>query len=95
LVRGGKGVATTAGIIFTVSPVMGLTLIVFEFSIIFTTKYVSLASVLSALAFPIISYLFGMESSFILLSIILALFVTYRHRSNIKRLLNGTEKKIK
>jgi len=93
--RGGKGVATTAGIIIAVNPLMGLLLIAFEFSIIFITRYVSLASILSAFAFPILSYLFGMEKNFIFLSVFLALFVIYRHRANLKRLLNGNEKKIK
>ncbi|MEA1975837.1 MAG: glycerol-3-phosphate 1-O-acyltransferase PlsY [Bacillota bacterium] len=93
--KGGKGVATSAGIIIAVNPIMGLILIVFQFSIVYFTKYVSLASILAALLFPILSLIFKMENNFIVLSIFLALFITYRHRTNIKRLLNGTESKFK
>lgn len=93
--KGGKGVATTAGIVVAVNPLMALILLVIEFGIIFTTRIVSLASITAALLFPIFSYFFNMGQSFIILSVFLGLFVIYRHRGNIKRLLNGTESKFK
>lgn len=93
--KGGKGVATSAGIIITVNPLIGLVLMVIQFAIIFSTRIVSLASISVAILFPIVSYFFNMNNNFILLSIFLAIFVIYRHRANIKRLLNGTESKFK
>jgi glycerol-3-phosphate acyltransferase PlsY len=93
--KGGKGVATTAGIIIAVNPIIGIILMVFQLSIVYFTRYVSLASVLAAAFFPMISYLFKMEKNFIILSIFLAIFIIYRHKSNIKRLLKGTESKFK
>jgi len=93
--KGGKGVATTAGIVVAINPLMALILMVIEFGIIFATRIVSLASISAAILFPILSYLFKMERNFIIISIILGAFVIYRHRSNIGRLLNGTESKFK
>ncbi|MBO5211559.1 MAG: glycerol-3-phosphate 1-O-acyltransferase PlsY [Clostridia bacterium] len=97
--KGGKGVATSVGIFAVCCPiaiVIGLS--VFIFCVIFT-KYVSLGSVLGAVTVVIFSIIFHNDTASILPQIILALImgamVIGKHRENIKRLLNGTESKVR
>ena len=92
--KGGKGVATSAGVIFALSPIIGFILLFFQIAIIIFTKYMSLASILSAILFPILGIILNKSSEFIFLSIIISIFVIYKHKSNIKRLLNGQENKL-
>lgn len=92
--RGGKGVATSAGMIFGLSPLIGLCLLVVQFTIIFTTGYMSLASILAGLLFPVFAWIFNMPTLFTYCSIVIGLFVVYRHKANLLRLIKGTEGKI-
>lgn len=92
--KGGKGVATSAGMIFGLSPLIGLCLLVFQFSIIFLTGYMSLASIMAGILFPIFAWIFNMSNTFIICALIIGLFVVYRHKVNLIRLINGTEGKI-
>lgn len=92
--KGGKGVATSAGVIAVVSPTIFLILLGCQILVILTTRYMSLASVVSALLLPVLGFLFHYEGLFIPYSIVFSLFVIYKHRENIKRLLNGTESKL-
>jgi acyl phosphate:glycerol-3-phosphate acyltransferase len=89
--RGGKGVATTVGGILVLMPIaIGIATLVWVLTF-YSSRYVSLASILAALALPISAVLLGRSSILIGLSIAIALFVVVRHRANISRLLNGTE----
>ena len=92
--KGGKGVATGLGVIATLMP--WVTLIVFAvwFAIVKVTGYVSLGSVVGAILVPILAIVFGLHTDFMVLGLIAAVFIVYRHKSNISRLLNGTESKI-
>ncbi len=92
--KGGKGVATGLGVIATLMP--WVTLIVFAvwFAIVKITGYVSLGSVVGAILVPILAIVFGLHTDFMVLGLIAAVFIVYRHKSNISRLLNGTESKI-
>ncbi len=92
--RGGKGVATSAGILIVLMPDIFILLLVGQFIIIFLTKYMSLASLISAALLPVMAFIFSKSDQMLLFSIILALFVIYRHRSNLFRLINGTESKL-
>lgn len=92
--KGGKGVATTGGTIFGFSPLVGIILVIFQFSIIKISRIMSLASISVAILLPLISLILGMPKSFIIYGIVLGAFVVYKHKSNIKRLLDGTESKI-
>lgn len=92
--KGGKGVATTAGTIFALYPLIGFILFTTGILIIIISRIVSLASILAALMFPIISLLFNTHEYFIIYSIALSLLVIYRHKSNISRLIAGRESKI-
>lgn len=100
--RGGKGVNTSAGVLFALTPItMWITLGVFVV-VLFSSRYVSLASLMAAIAFPstiaIRRYLFGIEAldpSLLIFSIIMALGIIIAHRANIRRLLNGTENRVR
>lgn len=92
--KGGKGVATSAGVLIVLFPILFLTLLIFQFIIIAVTKYMSLASILSAVMLPILALLTSKSHTMVIFSAGLALFVIFRHRSNLMRLLNGTETKL-
>lgn len=92
--KGGKGVATTAGTIFALYPLIGFILFTTGILIIVLSRIVSLASISASLMFPIISLLFSTHEYFIIYSIALSLLVIYRHKSNISRLITGSESKI-
>lgn len=91
--RGGKAVATSGGILLGYAPVLFLLLVVCFFIFLYLTKIVSLSSMLLALVAVIYS-LFTGDLSLQILVICLALFIFYRHRTNIKRIINKTEPKI-
>lgn len=92
--RGGKGVATSLGVLLIVNPQIGLICLIFALVIIIATRWVSLGSILAATLFPILT-IFMTDSFFAkVISIIMALLVIFNHRTNLKRLKEGTESKI-
>lgn len=91
--RGGKAVATSAGLLLFASPILFLALLIFFISCLKITKYVSLTSMLSAIAGTIGAYFVGDRVLFIIM-IVLTIFVVYRHRANITRIINKTEPKV-
>lgn len=93
--KGGKGVATGAGVFLALNPIaVGITLALF-FVLVALTKYISLGSVCSAVILPVLLMLFKSPLEYILFGLIMSLIVIWRHKENIKRLLRGTENKIK
>ncbi len=96
--KGGKGVAATAGIVLAVFPKAFFPVLFIFFTVVFVFRYVSLASIISTLFFPLFLYIFykNLDSFPVLFffSLILAIFIVYRHRENIKRLIKGEERKI-
>jgi acyl phosphate:glycerol-3-phosphate acyltransferase len=97
--KGGKGVATAAGVLFGVHWVLGLACVASFLIILYFSRYVSLASIAVA-AFAPFYYLFGDRAAwYTSKSVLLAIFVmsvilAIRHRENINRLLAGTESKL-
>jgi glycerol-3-phosphate acyltransferase PlsY len=100
--KGGKGIATGAGMLIGMAPTefaisIGVFLLVF-----WAYKYVSLGSIAGAVAFPLSLFvrhnIFGDEihsyKTLIVFSLSVAILLVYSHRQNIKRLIEGTEKKI-
>lgn len=89
--RGGKGVATGAGGFLMLAPLVTLIGGVIWVATFYLSRYVSLASILSAVALPIAAYFLGSPLAIILFGVLVAVFVAVRHRANISRLLAGTE----
>ena len=93
--KGGKGVATGLGVIAALMPEVTLIVFAVWFAIVSFTGYVSLGSIVGAALVPILTLFFGLHTEFLILGLIAAVFIIYRHKSNIERLLKGTESKIK
>lgn len=96
--KGGKGVATSLGVILIINWKIGLICLVFALVLMAFSRIVSLGSVAAAILFPILTVFihtnYIVEGNYIIFGIILAAFVLYNHRANISRLLEGKENKI-
>lgn len=102
--KGGKGVATSLGILLMTNWQIGLICLVFALVLMALTRMVSVGSCAAAILFPILTLFIDTNytvltegksgSTYFVYSVILAVIVLYNHRSNIKRLLSGTENKI-
>ena len=92
--HGGKGVATSLGVLSMLMGDVTFILFVLWFTIVYVTRYVSLGSVVAGGLAPILAALFGYPMEYLLFTAIAAVLVIVRHRENIKRLMNGTENKI-
>jgi glycerol-3-phosphate acyltransferase PlsY len=89
--RGGKGVATSAGVLLALSPAaVGIGFAVWA-AITFSTGYVSLGSIAAAALIPMLVGVLDGPGPVLWLTVALAAFVIFAHRSNIGRLLAGTE----
>src|SRR6056297_2011671 len=85
--QGGKGVATSVGVILSLFPLSFIVLFIVWVTMIILTKMVSIGSILGAISLPIsILFIYSSESSYIIFGIIIALLVIFSHRSNIKRI---------
>lgn len=99
--KGGKGMATTLGVLLGLAvKITGIrmvfVLVILTWLAVFIiTRIVSLASILSVIALPILMFLFKQPSILICLSILLSVFIILRHKSNLKRLLRGEEPRLK
>ena len=92
--RGGKGVATALGVYLALSPAVVLGAFI-VFAVVFAVwRYVSLASLIGAVAIPAGLYLKKAPFEFVAMAGLIALFVIVRHKDNISRLIKGTESKI-
>lgn len=94
--RGGKGVATSIGVLLLLDWKIGLACVIFGVIIIAITKMVSVGSLLAAILFPILTVLMQENLSIwsILISFLIAILVIFNHRANIERIKNGTENKL-
>ena len=92
--RGGKGVATSLGVLLMVNTQIGVICLVFALIIMIATRLVSLGSILAATLFPILTIFMTENLWTKIISILIGLLVIFNHRSNIKRLKQGTENKL-
>ena len=104
--RGGKGVATSLGIVLGLWPyytVCGIAVFIVWVAFVFISRYVSVASIIAAICFPIFlsiaiiakdSWTFTELWPLVVLAALMALLVIIRHRDNIKRLRDGSETKV-
>ena len=95
--RGGKGVATLFGVVLAIQPWTALISIGAFLVVVFLTKYISLGSIIAVIVFAACVWFAVKETNVYLrwFSVIAALLVIIMHRSNIKRLIAGTENKFK
>lgn len=93
--KGGKGIATSAAVIFMTKPLLGLIVLAVAILMMLITRYVSLGSVAASVAFPIAAaILYPKDIFYLIFAIALCLLAVYRHKANIKRLVKGTESKL-
>lgn len=92
--KGGKGIATTIGVMTPINPLMVVAIVAVGVAIIITTRYVSLASVSGMIIFPVTMIVLRQPPEYIAFSLIVSVMALYRHRTNIIRLIKGTESKI-
>jgi len=92
---GGKGVATAAGVFAAVVPsALGLAVLVFA-AVVGVTRFVSLGSMLAALALPpFVLLTSGAQRPALVVSVVVAVFIIWTHRANIGRLLRGEERRL-
>ena len=96
--KGGKGVATSLGVLLLTNWQIGLICLVFALVLMALTRFVSLGSVAAAILFPVLTVFitnnYLVHGNYIIFGIILAILVIFNHRENVKRLLTGTENKL-
>ncbi len=92
--KGGKGVATAIGALLYLSVLTAIVVAVIWLVVVFMTRYISLASLISITAAPILILIFSKSAYFIPLLLIAALII-WKHKENIQRLQKGTEHKAK
>lgn len=100
--KGGKGIATSLGILLMTNWQIGLICLVFALVLMVITRMVSVGSIAAAILFPVLvifidqNYIVPDANNwkYLIFSIVLCLIVLFNHRENIKRILNGTENKI-
>lgn len=95
--KGGKGIATSAGVLLALMPFVMLGGLIVWVVVFVVSRYVSLASIAAAIALPAILWLYAaigllpLDPYLLGFSIVIATLAVWRHRTNIQRLLNGTE----
>lgn len=102
--KGGKGVATSLGILLMTNWQLGLICLIFALVLMALTRVVSMGSIAAAILYPILTLFVGgghyivestgLGNGYFIYSVILAVIVIFNHRENIKRILSGTENKI-
>ena len=94
--KGGKAVATSAGIVLAYEPFLFVLAILFFFITLYISKYVSLSSMIAAFAALFYCLIFQLDDwPLTTVILILNIFIFYRHRANIKRIMEKSEPKIK
>ncbi len=92
--KGGKGVATGLGVLMGISWPVGLAALATWLAVAAVTRYSSLSALCAAILAPFYTAWFTSSSAFLIMAVILSLLLVWRHRSNIRNLINGTESRI-
>ena len=93
--KGGKGIATSAGVLAALVPFAFIMVLALFLLLTFATGYVSVGSIGASIALPFASWLMGASLTLILATGAMGLLAVYKHRSNIQRLMNGTESRFR
>jgi glycerol-3-phosphate acyltransferase PlsY len=92
--KGGKGVATAAGALLGLAPWVALAVVTLWLAVAILFRYASLAGICAAAAAPLLAWLLGYPAAVTLATLVMGAALVWRHRSNIERLLAGTEGRI-
>ena len=99
--KGGKGIATSLGVLLMINWLIGLICLVFALILMAITRMVSVGSIAAAILFPVLVVFIGQNYivpvnnwSYLIFSIIIAILVLFNHRENLKRIFTGKENKI-
>ena len=96
--KGGKGIATSLGVIIAIHPLLALALLAVQIVAVGVTRYMSVASLITTVAFPILTaVLFRQRENYAMLvvvAVIMSLLSLFGHRSNIRRLIRGEENRL-
>jgi len=92
--RGGKGVATSIGVLLIYSPKAGVLTVILWLIVMLVTRYSSLGAIVSFGVLPFGIYVLDYTQEKLIISVLIAFLLIFRHTDNIKRLLQGTEPKI-
>jgi acyl phosphate:glycerol-3-phosphate acyltransferase len=93
--KGGKGVATALGVMLAISGWLGLAIFITWALVFALFHYSSLAAIIAAIAAPIYAWLLLPYKDYVLMVLVISVMLIWRHRSNIQKLLNGTEQGFK
>lgn len=92
--RGGRGIATSIGVIWGLAPLVILVAVIIGVSLIALTRYVSLGSIAGTVAVPVLMLIFRLPASYVVFGAAVMVLALWRHRQNIGRLLAGTESRL-
>lgn len=96
--KGGKGIATSLGVLLTIEWKIGLVCLVFALVLMLLTRMVSVGSIAAAILYPVLVLVMGTEFTnkwiYLAFSLVIALMAVIKHRANIKRIFDGTENKL-
>ncbi|NLM28030.1 MAG: glycerol-3-phosphate 1-O-acyltransferase PlsY [Clostridiaceae bacterium] len=92
--RGGKGVLTSFAVVMYISPVPALICLAVFIVVVALTRYVSLGSMVGAVFWPIVSLFYNLPALVVAVAVLMSVLIVIRHKDNIKRLFDGTEKKL-
>jgi len=93
--KGGKGVATALGVMLAISPLLGLLALVTWVIVFAISRYSSLAAIVASLLAPVYAWFLLPYKDYVITVLIMTVFLIWRHQSNIKKLLAGTESSFK
>ena len=93
--KGGKSVASGVGTILALNWVVGIIIALVWGVITYTTKYVSVGSIIALVISPFVMYFLGAPIAYVAYCALGAIYIVYLHRENIKRLINGNENKVR
>lgn len=89
--KGGKGVATALGVMLAISPLLALAALVTWLSVFAVSRYSSLAAIAAAALAPVFAWFLLPYKDYVITVLVMSIFLIWRHRSNIQKLLAGTE----
>lgn len=93
--KGGKSVASGVGTILALNWVVGIVIALVWGVITYTTKYVSVGSIIALVVSPFVMYFLGAPIAYVAYCALGAIYIVYLHRENIRRLINGNENKVR